>query len=1013
MKFVERFADAVEGFFAFVGSNLKQSAADYVDIEAPEDATTFVLKDGSRMSLLRVNGSRRMTGVQEFDALNARLTTSLQAFMRGGGHAIAAIFESDPEAVERDIREAQRPMRHTAEKLNLSLDDLFEEDVRVMREFCSSERCWIALYTRPSAFSAAELKADTAARMELLKGNPLPTMKDAPNLFRVIRGLKSRHESFVSSFMQELMGGQISVDLLNVHEAARDMRMTIDRDFTDASWKPSLPGDKIPMRVVRRDGNDVSGMLWPRLDAQLIPRDLVELNPRTVQAGDRIYKPMYVNMFQTGSESYPFQTLFKNVRRAGVPWRIKFQIEGGGLQAISMKMLATAIIGWTHKDNSMMRQAAKEVEDAVRFQGDLDVKLRIDLTSWASAHEPALLDTRTSQLARSLQAWGGIDVRELSGDPVQSLVATTAGLSLNSPANITCGLLSDAVQMLPIFRPASPWSTGAVMLRSPDGRLFPYQPSSSVQSNWINIVLAEPRAGKSVLVNAINLAQCLSPGLEDLPYIAIIDIGRASAGFTSLLKEALPPSHRYKVAQFRMRMRREDAVNPFDTQLGCRKPLPHEEAFVGNFLTLLMTPPGEEHAPDGMADLCAAVIERAYEMCSDTGDQPKRYSPNTEGADDVDEAIAQHGLHVDDRTTWWEVVDMLFRKNAIHAAGIAQRFAVPTLADLASISAEPSFRDLFGQKKHRDEPLLQAFARMLSGAIRRYPILTRPTAFDVSDARVVSIDLDEVAKQGSAVADHQTNVCYMIARHVAARNFYLREEHIEAFPQEYRGYHDRRIREIRQSRKHMCFDEVHRTSNAASTRAQLELDAREGGKWGVMLTLISHRPKDFPKAILAFGTSCFVLSPADDESRKLMRETWLASDTVLYSAQHHIRPPSKQGSTMVAIFKTRDGESTQLLNLTMGGIRLWAFSTSNEDSYIRDVLYAKIGGPETRKLLSRFYPGGTMLPEIERRKIALANSGAMIDSEKEQGVIDEMIRELLAKYDAYMVNGGDRQARAA
>lgn len=1007
MKAIEKIANFVEGALAFFGESLMQSASDYVDISGVEDHTTFVLKDGSRMSLVRINGSRRMIGVDEFQDIDHRLTTSLQAFMRGGGHAISCIFESDYDDVEREIREAQVPMRQTAEKLNLALDDLFEEDVRVLKQFCASERAWIALYTRPSAFTSAELKRDNAARMELLKDNPLPTMEDAPNLFRVIAGLKSRHDSFVSSLVQELGAAEIALTLLDVHEAARDMRMTLDREFTSEDWKPCLPGDRIPVREHRRNPEDVSGALWPRLERQLTPRDLVEISPTVCRAGDRIYKPMYINQHQIGSAVYPFQDLFKRVRGTGVPWRIKFQIEGAGLQALSYKRMVTAIIGFTNRENGMFRDAVSNIEYAVEHNNDLDMKLRVDLTSWAMADQMSVLENRTSRLARAVQSWGGVDVRELSGDPVQAMMATTAGLSLKSPATVSCALLSDATQMLPLYRPASPWTFGALMFRSPDGKLFPFQPSSSVQSNWINIVIAEPRAGKSVLVNAINLALNLSPGLEDLPYIAIIDIGRASSGFTSLLAQALPEGQRHKVAQFRMRMRREDAVNPFDTQLGCRRPLPHEEAFVTNFLTLLMTPAGEDCAPDGMPGLCSGVIEAAYRKYADDGEQPKRYSPNTEGAELVDEAINRYRVHLDPRTTWWEVVDQLFAAGDVHAAGIAQRFAVPTLMDLSAISGERQFHDLYGQKSTPSgEPILSAFIRMLSEAVRRYPILTRPTQFDISDARVVSIDLDEVAKQGSAVADHQTNVCYMLARHVAARNFYLREEHIDAFPEAYRRHHDKRIREIRQSRKHLCFDEVHRTKNAASTRAQLELDAREGGKWGVMLTLISHRPDDFPPAVLAFATSCFVISPADDESAALMAEKWLAKPTVQYAAKHHIKPPSKKGSTMVTMFKTRDGDVTQLLNLTMGGIRLWAFSTSNEDSYVRDVLYAKIGGPETRWLLSRLYPSGTMLPEIERRKIALANAGSIIDAEKEEGVINEMIREILAKYDAHRLREG-------
>ncbi|MDO7931509.1 type IV secretion protein IcmB [Xanthomonas euvesicatoria pv. eucalypti] len=1006
MKIVERIADFAEGTLAYLSSSVKQSVADYLDIEYTEDETTFVLKDGSRMTLLRVNGSRRMIGVEEFRDIDGRLTTSLQAFMRGGGHAVSCIFESDPDLVEREVREAQKPMRDTAARIGLNLEDLFEEDVLMLKESCSAERCWVALYTRPSAFTAAELKRDVSARMELLKENPIPSLEDAPNLFRVIAALKSRHDSFVSSFMQELASAEISLVQLEVHEACRDMRMSLDREFTSSEWRASLPGDKIPVREQRRNPADMSGALWPRLDRQLAPRDIHEDSSTSCTVGGLSYKPMYIFMHQSGNETVPFQALFRRVRDTRAPWRVKFQIESGGLNALGFKRMITAIIGFTNPENGLMRAAADRIEHLVREQNELDVKLRVDLTSWAPAGNKKLLEDRTSKLARAVQAWGGTDVRELSGDPVQALVATTPGLSLNSPATVACAVLADVTQMLSFYRPASPWEFGALMFNSPDGKLFPFQPSSSVQSNWINTVIAEPRAGKSVLVNAMNLAFTLSPGLTDLPYIAIIDIGRSSSGFTSLIREAAPEQSKHKVVQFRMRMRAEDSVNPFDTQLGCRRPLPHEEALAVNFTTLLMTPPGESHPADGMPGLCAGVIEYAYKHFADNA-QPRRYSPQTEGAEQVDRAILAHGLHVDRNTTWWEVVDQLFARGDIHAASLAQRYAVPTLSDLAAISRERQFADLYGQKlTSSGEPLLTAFARMLSESIRRYPVLSRPTAFDVGDARIVSIDLDEVAKQGSAVADHQTNVCYMLARHAAARNFYLREEHIDSFPPEYKGYHEKRIREIRQNRKHLCFDEVHRTSKAVATQNQIELDAREGGKWGVMLTLISHRPHDFPDAVLSFSTGNFVLSPTDEDAAQLMRDKWQASATVQYAAKKHIRPPTaKDGSTMVAIFKTKSGPCTQLLNLKMGGIRLWAFSTSNEDSYVRDVLYSQIGGQETRRLLAALYPAGTVLPEIERRKLALQNRGVMVDSEKEEGVINELIREIKSKYDAARLKG--------
>ena len=59
--------------------------------------------------------------------------------------------------------------------------------------------------------------------------------------------------------------------------------------------------------------------------------------------------------------------------------------------------------------------------------------------------------------------------------------------------------------MLPFTRPASAWEYGALLLRSPDGKPWPYQPGSAQQTTWIDLMYARPGSGKSVLSNAINL----------------------------------------------------------------------------------------------------------------------------------------------------------------------------------------------------------------------------------------------------------------------------------------------------------------------------------------------------------------------------------------------------------------------------------------------------------------------------------------------------------------------------
>ena len=68
-----------------------------------------------------------------------------------------------------------------------------------------------------------------------------------------------------------------------------------------------------------------------------------------------------------------------------------------------------------------------------------------------------------------------------------------------SIAPMSLAPFSNVLYMLPLFRPASAWKYGALLLRSPDGKLWPYQPGSSLQTTWIDIFYARPGSGKSVL----------------------------------------------------------------------------------------------------------------------------------------------------------------------------------------------------------------------------------------------------------------------------------------------------------------------------------------------------------------------------------------------------------------------------------------------------------------------------------------------------------------------------------
>ncbi|HVT63234.1 MAG TPA: type IV secretion protein IcmB, partial [Legionellaceae bacterium] len=621
-------------------------------------------------------------------------------------------------------------------------------------------------------------------------------------------------------------------------------------------WKATLPGDTmIAVKEINNFQGDPSDLLWPPLSKQIIPRDATVLDQRTVLVGDKLYASVYIDLFP--KDVRPFTQLFNRIVPTHVPWRISFLIESEALNTVGLKGTLSSVLSFSSPQNRLISDAVNLLKYINLNTDESIVRLRVVATTWANQGEEDLLRRRGSELVKAIQGWGSTDVSEMCGDPFAGFVASMLATTINSPAVPTIAPLSQVISMLPITRPASPWEVGALLLRSPDGKLWPFQPGSSQQTTWIDLVYARPGSGKSVLSSAQNLALCLSGGLSRLPRIAIIDIGPSSSGLISLLKEALPAESKHLVAYHRLRMKPEYSINPFDTQLGCRYPTASERSFLVNFLTLLTTPLGSLKPYDAMPDLVGMVVDELYKSMADDG-KPAPYSPGVE--EFIDSILEEIGFVRDSKSTWWEVTDALYSAGFVHEALLAQRYAMPLLADAASICRTPSIEDLYEKvMAPTGESLINSFSRMISGAIREYPILSRVTAFDLGDARVVSLDLDEVAKSGGEAADRQTSVMYMLARYIMARHYYLTEESMTNVPEQYRAYHKQRVTEIREDPKRIIYDEFHRTAKSSAVREQVIVDMREGRKWNVQISLLSQSIDDFDSVMIDFATSIFIM----------------------------------------------------------------------------------------------------------------------------------------------------------
>lgn len=998
--FIDPVLDSIDAVLAWIGSALGQTTDHYCTIETADSRHTLVARDGSLVSIIRLHGATELVGPDEFEKIHKGLINTLSPALSRLGHAVQVYFHYDKDLVKEEIQDIFKPALATCQRLSLDLHDLFDERINHLSKFCSTESCFFVLWTRPNSLTKTQLEQSKKAKMQRLGEAKIPPIRRAQNFIAAVPELRETHDSFVRSAINDMRDVNLFAVVLDVHQAVYEMRKSVDPDYTDREWRPVLPGDKIPIRNLEDPTKrDVSEIAWPPLVPQIIPRDGEVLNLRTARIGDKIYSTHYIDLFP--QEIKPFFELFKKALHSRFPWRISYLIESDGIRTLGIKPVLASILSFASSQNPLISDAAELLKFYSSSTDYAIVKFRVSVSTWANIGEERLLRTRAAELAKAVQGWGQTQVGEIAGDSYEAALTTCLGINLSSIATASVAPLNDVCYMLPFTRPASPWITGACLFRSPDGKPWPFQPGSTQQTTWIDLVYARPGSGKSVLSNSINLALCLQGGITRLPRISVIDIGPSSSGLISLIKESLPKEQRHLAAYHRLRMTPEYSINPFDTQLGCRKPTPQERSFLVNFITLLATPIGESKAYDGISDMAGMIVDELYKSLSD-GHNPNKYTRDLEQG--VDKILDEIGFFADQHTSWWEVVDALFNAGKAHDAMRAQRYASPLIADAVAICRTKAVEDLYGKiVVPTGEPLITAFGRMLSAAVREYPILSRISQFDLGESRVVSLDLDEVAKSGGDAADRQTAVMYMLARYVMAKSYYLTEENIDDFPKIYHEYHRQRIIQIREDPKRIVMDEFHRTSKAKSVRDQVIVDMREGRKWKVQVALLSQSLDDFDSVMVDFATAIYIMDAGPQQAIDKSVKTFGLSDTAKLALATRVHGPRAEGATFLAQFATKLGTNTQLCTSTLGPIELWAFNTTAEDARIRNALYKKIGSAETRKLLAMLYPSGSAAHVVEQRLAKRKESGQKLDENAANGVIDELIEEILRVYEGTTV----------
>ena len=960
-------------------------------------------RDGSLVSLFRLDGARSMTGAAELERFVELGCRRLNSRLSEPGHALHLMLERAPDEAGPLVERACARAGRQARRLGLDLDDVLEERSRFLGTLLAAETMVLACWTRPASLTAAEARRGRKRVRRRLKAW-LPDAGDSQCPHAVLDGMAPRHMALLDAVDALLAETGIAAERLDDEAAVRTMRVLLNgADGTAPNWRPVTAANdrgtswSAPARATEPPE---TGAFPPPLAPQLLIRE-----PASMGAGLRIGGRLYgaLDMTLGPRSSRPFAELIESLAEAGLPCRFSILIEGGGLRRLgaAVSRVASAFLAFSHPDSRAVRDALRALAEQ-----DADakavVRLRLGMLTWVTPEDgEEELARRLGRLQQLAEGWGEAVFSPLVGDPLEAFAASVPGFCCGGTAEPALAPLTEALRLLPAGRPA-PLAREAVnhVFRAPDGKMLPWSCEEG-EDHGFELIHGIPGRGKSVLMNSLTLAHVLQGGQARLPLAATIDIGPSSAGLISLIREALPPERRAEAGWFPLRMGAECAINPCDTQLGCRSPLPAERAFLENLLGLILTPAGAAGVPDGMRELIGPTIAQAWALRSDAiaGAEPNMYAAGRDA--EVDEALERTGLYPAD-ITWWEVTDLLFDAGDPVAASRAQRYAVPVLGDFLAAVREPAVQGLVGEAVYGSggETVTQAFIRILTALAGSWPAMFAPTAFDTGAARVVAIDLREVAPRGSAEADRQTAAFYMLARHALTRHWWIADEDIELAPERYRAWHRARVREIRETPKRLAFDEFHRTGAASAVRAQVERDAREARKHGVRLCLASQRLEDFGEALVELANRIWVLGAGGKTGElEALQKLFALSETVAEAVKFRLTGPDAGGAPALLIALDGRGQGNapvrfeQVVVNAPGPVELWALTTSPRDAALRERMNARLAPAEARAALARRFPAGSARAWIEAELRRLELRGGR-HAASERDLLDRLADEL-------------------
>jgi len=971
-----------------------------------DDGRPFVLaeKNGDLVSVIEIRGARRFIGRKDQERMSEAFSKALQARLCAGSgrqHSFAMGFRSDPAGAGPLIAKILEPQRSTARALGILNMRMLDERQRALAAQCVDESVYLVLRTHAMDLQPHELKVQSnerAKRQATLKqqgGQPLDKW-NGQTVPCPLGALMPRHHAAVKATQESLSmdlnagGAQLLVRVLDNHEALFAIRRHVQAAMVPDGWRARLVGDAQAAAGSLANGapGDASRAMPMRISRQLVSSTIHEhFVARELAQQDGYWYGSVVLEVCPEEGSEVFSKLAQRIGRS-IPWRVSFEVLPRGQDFRALDRALVSILAAFGDHNKSIRQAHEHVRELIK-QGVYIAGFRAVLTTWAKSETEAV--SALSNLSTAVESWGAARCTNETGQPAMAMLASASGFAGISPAPFLPAPLDEVARMLPIGRPASIWDRGQILFVTLEGRPYPIDLGSNKQAYWSTIGFAPTGSGKSFALNVLNSGLLLAPGTREVSPITLVDVGKSGALVMQWFRSILPDALKAQVQAFTLRNHIDYAINPFDTQHGFDRPLPEDVDFM--IATLGTMAPG--CGPEA-SKFFEKVIRVAYEKY-------QRGSPDArKWQDGLDEQVARE-LHqvlknteriarmpelkdfrLDEHTTVWEVVDVLFAAGRVEASVSAQRFAMPTMQDMPKVAQDPKVVNLYGTASFNGERIIEVFVRNINASLNSYEILTGHTRFNLGAAKAVAIDLQEVVgTMSSEEGRRRSGLMFLLARRIGARHYFLKWDDVEKYcPPLFATHQRQRINKLWGTLKFLQYDESHYFSGIESVVKLVESDLRTGRKFNLVTAMFSQLLSDFSPSLIENTYIFLVMGMGDSSPRHVQEVFGLTEDEVNAIQTHCVRP-----GTLFARFKTTSGVLSQILRLHASPYEKWCFTTQGRDQTVRDALSRLLPFDEAIDLLVDRFPQGTA--DLYLRALA--------DDLREDRMEDDALADVAAK----------------